>query len=173
MSLNYCFKKASRIMRRLSPGSREVRDALCRQIQDAERDLNAAAALRLKGCLEDCRGLCCRNLRLEAIFGVPDFVYLLTLEPALHVKIAECIRDEDPLFTSNCLFLERGVGPCLFPPNARPEVCITSFCRGDDALKAEIRRVKKCFWKLGFFLTAPKLSIFHRLLAKTGSGPPD
>jgi uncharacterized protein YcgL (UPF0745 family) len=167
MSLTYCFKKASHIMQRFSPGSRDVRDALCRQIQEAETELNAAAALRLKGCLEGCRGLCCRNLQLEAVFGVPDFVYILAMEPALESKIGECLRHEDPLFSSKCIFLQDGVGPCLFPPDVRPEVCITSFCGEDAVLKAEIRQVKKAFWKLGFFLSAPKVPILHRLLAKT------
>jgi hypothetical protein len=168
MSLNYCFKRATRIMRRFPPGSRDVRYALCRQIQDAQRELNAAAAVRLKSCLETCRGLCCRNLQLETVFGVADFVYLLTLEPALHEKVAECLRHEDPLFTSNCPFLERGIGPCLFPPDVRPEVCITSFCRDDAALSAEIRRVKIRFWKLGVLLRFRKVPRIQRMLVKIG-----
>jgi hypothetical protein len=105
---------------------------------------------------------------LDAVFGIPDFVYILASTPALGAKIEECIRHEDPLFTSNCLFLERGVGPCIFPPDLRPEVCITSFCRGDDAIKAEIRRVKIDFWKLGVFLHFRKAPLVHRLLVKTG-----
>jgi hypothetical protein len=141
---------------------------LCRQIQDAERKLNAAAALRLKGCLEDCRGLCCRNLQLDAVFGISDFVYILALEPLLDARIGESIRREDPLFTSNCLFLEQEVGPCIFPPDVRPEVCITSFCRGDDALKSDIRQVKRGFWKLGLLLGFRRFALLHRLLAKTG-----
>jgi hypothetical protein len=130
--------------------------------------LNTAAALRLKGCLRDCQGLCCRNLQLDAVFGIPDFVYVLTLEPALAATIEEGIRHEDPLFTSNCLFLERGVGPCLFPSDVRPEVCITSFCRGDEALKPEIRKVKMGFWKLGVFLRFRRVPFVQRLLVKTG-----
>ena len=55
-----------------------------------------------------------------------------------------------------------------FPPDLRPEVCITSFCRGDDAIKAEIRRVKTDFWKLGVFLHFRKVPLVHRLLVKTG-----
>lgn len=166
MSLIYCFRKATRILHQLPSGSREVPDALCRQIQDAERKLNAAAALRLQGCLENCRGLCCRNLHLEAVFGIADFVYILTLEPAMAAGISECLRREEPIFTSNCPFLEGGVGPCIFPPDVRPEVCITSFCRGDGALGAEIRRVKTAFWKLGLLLHFRRVPFIHRLLAK-------
>ena len=168
MSLRYCYKKAARILQRLPPRSRDALAVLCRQVQDAERQLNAAASLRLKGCLEDCQGLCCRNLQLDAVFGAPDFVYLLAMASSLEAKIAECLRHEEPFFTSNCLFLERGVGPCLFPPDVRPEVCITSFCRGDELLKPQIRRVKKCFWKIGFFLWARRLPGVRRLLLKTG-----
>jgi hypothetical protein len=139
---------------------------LCRQVQDAERRLNSAAAVRLQGCLRECQGLCCRNLELEAVFGIPDFVYILGLEPSLHSAIADCLRAESSIFTSNCPFLEHGVGPCIFPADLRPEVCITSFCRGDGALGKEIRRVKTGFWKLGLLLHFRRLPFIHRLLAK-------
>ncbi len=168
MSLTYCSKRAAGILRRLPAGSRGALALLCRSINDAERKLNAAAALRLKGCLEDCRGLCCRNLQLDAVFGIPDFVYLLTVMPDLETEITECLRSEEPIFTSNCPFLQRSVGPCLFPRDVRPEVCITSFCRGDEALKTEIRRVKICFWKLGVFLHFKKLPLIYSLLARIG-----
>ncbi len=168
MSLAYCSKRAAGILRQLPTDRRGALAALCRHINDAERKLNAAAALRLKGCLEDCRGLCCRNLQLDTVFGIPDFVYLLAVMPSLEAEITECLRIEEPLFTSNCPFLQRGVGPCLFPPDVRPEVCITSFCRGDETLKTEIRRVKIRFWKLGIFLYFNKLPLIHSLLAKTG-----
>jgi hypothetical protein len=168
MSLTYCCRKAARILSRLDPGRRDVLEVLCRQIQTAERRLNAAAAQRLKGCLEECRGLCCRNLQLDAVFGVPDFVYLLAAEPALEAAITRCLRHENPFFTSNCPFLENGAGPCIFPPDVRPEVCITSFCRGDEALRREIRQVKTCFWKLGVLVNIGRVPFVHRLLARDG-----
>jgi hypothetical protein len=141
---------------------------LCLRIQGAERKLNAAAALRLEGCLKDCRGLCCRNLQLDAVFGIPDFVYILALTPAWAAKIEECLRHEDLFFTSDCPFLDRGVGPCIFQPDLRPEVCITSFCHGDDAVRAEIRRVKIDFWRLGVLLHFRKIPLVHRLIVKSG-----
>lgn len=168
MSLTHHFSKATRILHRFPSDRREVLEAVCRQIQDAERSLNMSAALRLKGCLEECQGRCCRNLDLEAVFGLPDFVYILALEPAMAAGMTECLRHEDPLFTSNCPFLEGGAGPCIFPPDVRPEVCVTSFCRGDAALRAEIGRVKKNFWKLGAFLTFRRVPFIHRMLAKSG-----
>jgi hypothetical protein len=168
MSLGYSFRKAGDILHRLPPDSREVLFTLCRKIQDAERSLNAAAALRLQGCLANCQGLCCRNLDLGAVFGIPDFVYLLTLAPTMASGMTDCLRQEEPLFTSNCLFLHDGVGPCIFPPDVRPEVCITTFCRGDEALKPQIRQVKKCFWKLGFFLWSRRIPGFPWMLLKSG-----
>jgi hypothetical protein len=168
MSLRYSYHQAAKIVRQWPFENRPSLARLCGRIQDAERELNTAAALRLKGCLEGCRGLCCRNLQLDAVFGVPDFVYVLTLEPSLEATIEECTRHEDPLFTSNCLFLENGIGPCLFPPDVRPEVCITSFCRGDEALKPEIRRVKTGFWKLGVLLCFRRVPLVQRLLLKIG-----
>lgn len=166
MSLRYLYGHAAEDLRRWPSGSRPLLARLCRQIQDAERRLNSAAAVRLQGCLRECQGLCCRNLELEAVFGIPDFVYILGLEPFLHSAIADCLLAESSIFTSNCPFLEHGVGPCIFPPDLRPEVCITSFCRGDGALGAEIRRVKTGFWKLGLLLHFRRLPFIHRLLAK-------
>jgi hypothetical protein len=168
MSLRHSYRQAEKIVRHWPAETRPLLSHLCRRIQNAERKLNVAATQRLEGCLADCRGLCCRNLHLEAVFGIPDFVYILSLAPALDTTIAECLRHEAPLFTSNCLFLERGVGPCLFPPDVRPEVCITSFCRGDEGLKPEIRRVKLGFWKLGLFLHLRRVPGVQRLLVKTG-----
>jgi hypothetical protein len=166
MSLGYLFSYAAEAVRQWPAESRPLLDRLCRQIQDAERRLNTAAAARLYGCLKECRGLCCRNLDLEAVFGAPDFVYIRVAGPTLDAAIAECLRRESPIFTSNCPFLEHDTGPCIFPSDVRPEVCITSFCRGDDALRAEIGRVKTCFWKLGFLLHVRKLPFVHRLIAK-------
>jgi hypothetical protein len=167
MSLRYSHHQAAKIVRQWPSESLPLLTRLCCRIRDAEKNLNAASALRLKGCLEDCRGLCCRNLHLDAVFGVPDFTYILTLEPALDSTIERCLRHEIPLFSSNCPFLENGAGPCIFPPEVRPEVCITSFCRGDEDMRPEIRRVKMGFWKLGVFLRFRRVPLVQRLLMKT------
>jgi hypothetical protein len=168
MSLRHSYQQAAKILRRWPSASRPPLVHLCGQIQDSERELNAAAALRLAGCLEDCRGMCCRNLQLEAVFGIPDFVYILALEPLLDAGIGKRLRGKDSLYTSNCPFLEGGVGPCIFPPDVRPEVCITSFCRGDEPLKAEIRRIKIGFWKLGVLVGFRRIPLLHRLLVRAG-----
>lgn len=165
MSLRHLYGCAAEALRRWPSRSRPLLARLCRQIQDAERRLNAAAAIRLQGCLKECQGLCCRNLDLDAIFGVPDFVYILATDSSLDPFIAASLKHENPFFTMNCPFLEHGVGPCIFPPDVRPEVCITSFCRGDATLKPDIRRVKICFWKLGVLVQVRRLPYVHRLLA--------
>ena len=165
MSLSYLHGCAAEAVIRWPSGSRPLLANLCRQIQDAERSLNSAAAIRLQGCLEACQGLCCRNLDLESVFGVADFAYILAMEPSLDFRIVACLQHERPIFTSNCPFLENGTGPCIFPPDLRPEVCITSFCHGDGDLKTEIRRVKACFWKLGVFLHFKRVPFISRLLA--------
>jgi hypothetical protein len=103
-----------------------------------------------------------------AVFGIPDFVYILALEPLLEAGIGKRLRGKDSLYTSNCPFLEGGVGPCIFPPDVRPEVCITSFCRGDEPLKAEIRRIKIGFWKLGVLVGFRRIPLLHRLLVRAG-----
>jgi hypothetical protein len=168
MSLRHSYRQAEKILRHWPAETRPLLTHLCRRIQDAEQRLNVAAAQRLTGCLRDCRGLCCRNLHLDAVFGVPDFVYILGLAPALGSTIDGCLRHEYPLFTANCPFLERGVGPCLFPPDLRPEVCITSFCRGDEGLKPEIRRIKLGFWRLGFLTHFRRVPRVQRLLVRIG-----
>jgi hypothetical protein len=164
MSLGYLYSCSAEAVRQWPSDSRPLLDRLCRQIQEGERTLNEAAAGRLHGCLKECRGLCCRNLDLEAVFGVPDFVYMRIAGPTLDAAVAECLRREIPIFTSNCPFLENGLGPCIFPPDVRPEVCITSFCGGDDGLGAAIRTVKTGFWKLGVALRTRRVPLIHRLL---------
>jgi len=87
MSLNYCFKKATHSMHRLPPDSREVLDALCRQIQAAERNLNAAAALRLQAAWRIARALL-PQLASGSGFRDSGFVYILTLEPKMAAGMA-------------------------------------------------------------------------------------
>jgi hypothetical protein len=164
MSLGYLYSFAAATVRQWPADSRPLLNRLCRQIQNAERKLNEAAAARLQGCLRECQGLCCRNLDLEAVFGVPDFVYIRVADSMLDAAITQCLRRERPIFTSNCPFLEHGVGPCIFPPDVRPEVCITSFCRCDSTLTAAIRTVKTGYWKLGVALRTRRVPLIHRLL---------
>ena len=149
MSLGHAFHAADRLIRGLEPGLRPDLDACCREIRRAEERLNAAAADALARCAGGCRGICCRNLQLDAVIAREDFVYLLASQPALRGRMAECLGREEPLFTSDCVFLENGTGPCIFPPHLRPQVCITSFCRSEPSLTAECAAVRRAFRRLG------------------------
>ncbi len=89
-------------------------------------------------CIQRCGGICRRNLQLDLVIGHWDFVFMLASNPALKEKIEECLEKEAPFFTSDCIFLENGVGPCVFPPDARPEVCLVTFCDDTSPVKREI-----------------------------------
>ncbi len=130
----------------------------------AEERLNAAAETALTRCLGACRGICCRNLQLDSVIATEDFVYILAAQPALHDRMADCLSREDPLFTADCIFLEAGTGPCIFPPHLRPEVCITSFCRSEPALEAECAEVRRAFRRLGRLVRRRRvLPVWRRL----------
>lgn len=125
---------------------------VCLEIREAERSLNRAAGSFLTRCQERCHGLCCRNVYLNEIIGREDWVFLLTLAPELGPEIERRLARLDPIFTADCIFLRKGKGPCLFPEDLRPEVCITSFCMNTPALSADIRSVKWGFVRLAWSL---------------------
>jgi HPt (histidine-containing phosphotransfer) domain-containing protein len=52
MSLRHSYRQTANIVRQWPSESRPLLAHLCSRIQDAERKLNTAAALRLKGCLK-------------------------------------------------------------------------------------------------------------------------
>lgn len=141
-------------------------DGLCDRIQAAEGDLRGSAADALEKCHTACQGICCRNINLNAVLDYPDFVYILNKMPELAERIAACIEDEPALYSADCIFLENGTGPCMFPGTIMPEVCITSFCSYDTPAKKEIRRLKWCFFHLDCFLRTLKLRVFLRNFGK-------
>ena len=145
MSLNYSYRRAAALIDRMKTAERMRLEHLCRRIQEAEEMLNAAAAELLQNCGDLCQGICCRNLHMDAVIDLADFVYILAQDATLRDTISRCLQHEEAFYTSNCPFLEGGVGPCVFPGHLRPEVCITSFCRGDASIRTEIGCVRKCF----------------------------
>ena len=152
MGLGYQFKRARETLHRLSQTDRDALGKICLEIQRAEEDLQAAAAHALTYCQTACLGICCRNVDLDAVIGFPDFVYILTMAPDLADKTAACLKHEPALYVSDCIFLENGTGPCIFPGNVMPEVCITTFCSNETPAKREIRRLKWKFCRLNWFL---------------------
>lgn len=157
MGLTYKFRRAQRIIAGLPPADRRRLEGIAAEVQAAEEDLLRRAAVPMAQCLGACRGLCCRNVDLDAIIATDDFIYLLARAPHLEGPIASCLAAETPLFTADCPFLADGVGPCTFPEGLRPEVCLTTFCGDTAHIRREIRRLKRAFWKLAWFVRLRRL----------------
>ena len=157
MGLGYQFKKARKTISGLAFEDRCSLERICADIQRTEEDLREAAADALKNCQTACRGICCRNVDLDAVLGFADFVYILTLAPDLAGKTAACLENEPALYVSDCIFLENGIGPCIFPGTVMPEVCITTFCGDNTPAKREIRLLKWQFFRLTWFLNTLKM----------------
>lgn len=167
MGLKYLFVKAEGIINTLGSKDLQSLGGICKEIQEAEDKLLQNAEENMKKCIATCEGLCCRNIELDAIIGLSDFIYLLTAGSSLRDKILQCLEKENPLFTSDCIFLENGQGPCIFPPNSRPETCIVTFCSDETAIKKEIRLVKLKFMKLGWFILLRKPRVLTRYFLNT------
>ncbi|MBI9085268.1 MAG: hypothetical protein JEZ11_16855 [Desulfobacterales bacterium] len=151
MSVASEFKIAEKTLRSLNPEDRKRLKEICAQIQTAEKTLWHRAQPLLERCMAGCEGLCCRNINLEDIIGMEDFLYVLTVRPDLRDQIVRCLAHES-IFSADCFFLEGGIGPCLFPADARPKVCIMTFCFDDTPVKKEIRQVGAEFNRLGRFV---------------------
>jgi hypothetical protein len=164
MSLRYKFKKADTVLRHLDPHEKANLQAICARIQAAEEELLVAAEAKIVTCIQGCEGLCCRNARIDDIIGLMDCVYILTVAPGLRERIDACLGNESPIYSADCIFLENGRGPCIFPFNARPEVCITTFCGRTASINAEIGRLKRKFMKLGWFVASRKPRAWARRL---------
>lgn len=152
MSLKYKYKKASRIVERLSPEDLMSVRKIVGEIQDAQDALLQKAEGNFNRCVEVCKGLCCQNIQPDQIISLWDFVFILVTDQKVGDRVKNCIEKENRLFTSDCIFLVDGKGPCLFAFNARPEVCITTFCTSVVPVKKEIRKVKSKFVKLYLFI---------------------
>ena len=167
MGLGYQFNKARESLRNLSPADRDTLTRLCHGIRQAEEDLREAAAEALENCQAKCQGICCRNVDLDAVLGLPDFVYILNMAPHLEEKTAACLKNESALYVSDCIFLENGVGPCIFPNTVMPEVCLTTFCGDETPARGEIKRLKWRFFRLSLFLNTLGLRKVFRSLFGT------
>ncbi len=67
MGLRYHFNKARKTLNHLAPEERPVLEEICQDIQQAEKDLLRAAESALTKCRSACRGICCRNVDLDAV----------------------------------------------------------------------------------------------------------
>jgi len=165
MGLKYKFKKAQEIIERSGNKDLIAIKEICEKIQRAQNKLLEEGKDVLKYCQDRCQGLCCRNICPDDIITLADFVYILAMESSLREEISECLKKET-LFSSSCIFLKSGEGPCIFPSDLRPEKCITSFCGGDTTIRKEINMVGSKFSKLIRFILLRKPRAFKDFLLK-------
>ncbi len=151
MSLAYKYRKAQAIMNGLNTEELSALKVICEKIQQAEKQLKGEAKDAFTYCYTRCQGLCCRNIQPDAILTLHDFVYALTLDPSLKEGIVQCLKNES-LYTSDCLFLADGEGPCLFSPYLMPETCVNSFCSDHPGVNREVRHVRSQFRQLARFI---------------------
>lgn len=163
MSLKYKFGKARKVLGKLEPKDWMQLKKICDELRMAEADLQKSAKPLLEICNHRCEGLCCRNIYPDSLIGLWDMIYILATDRTIAGKISEAIQQEKPLFPSDCIFLENGVGPCIFQSDVRPEICITSFCFSETPLGKEISRVKWMFFKLRWYFRLRKFGVFNRL----------
>ena len=173
MGISADFAAAERILARLGPDDKVRLGLICDAIQSSEAELLAKAGPAMARCIHACQGLCCRNIQLEAIIGVWDLVYILTVAGEYRDRMAAGLEKEIPFYAADCVFLADGKGPCMLPATARAEVCLTTFCSRTEEIDREVRRVKRKFYKLGWFLFTrrPRL-VLDRLRRGSGTLPP-
>ncbi len=164
MLLQKKFQKAVTIIDQLTPEEIERLRRICRDIQAAEEQLLTAAAELIRRCVDACEGLCCRNLRIEQVIDLYDLIFILTAADTMKPQIQRRLEQLSPFFSADCVFLKDDAGPCIFPFNTRPEVCITSFCGREDRIGPEIRLVARRFAALQRFLLFRKPRRLQRRL---------
>ena len=174
MGIKADFQEAERVMARLRPDEKARLRRICMEIQEAQVALLAHSGPAMERCIKICQGLCCRNIQLNAVIGVWDLVYILTVAGEYRDRMAACLENEIPFYAADCIFLEKGTGPCILPSTARAEVCLTTFCSRVEDIQKEIGRVKRKFYKLGWFLYTRKprliLDGLRRMLGVKASG---
>lgn len=171
MQLQKKFQKAVEIIGKLTPDERRRLKKICRDIQAAEEQLLAAATDLIRRCTESCEGLCCRNLRIDNIIDLYDFIFILTAAGHMKPRIQKRVGHQSRFFSADCVFLKNGEGPCIFPFNTRPEVCITSFCGREDQISAQIRQVERRFAALHRFLLFRKPRLLKNRLRRWVAPP--
>lgn len=163
MGLTYGLKAARKKIDALDAHDRQALTAICLGIRDAQAALTEKAAPLLAHCSNSCHGLCCRNILAADIITEWDLLYILCMAPQIENATAVCLAKEG-FFPSDCIFLENGIGPCLFPDNLRPERCIISFCRVEPTVDKEIDRVMAGFSRMiRFFRFRPFRRLSKRL----------
>jgi hypothetical protein len=166
MSLSYKFLKAEQLVAGLTGGEAPAFRRLCHDIRQAQADLVRRGQGLMAYCREGCGGLCCRNVIPDDLITQLDVVFAVGAEAVAAGPLADCLRRET-IFTADCIFLTDGVGPCLFPGDARPERCLITFCGRVWPIRNEIRRVRSGFNALSRFLMFRAPKSFFRILKGT------
>ncbi len=159
MGIRYKIHKADAVLQRLSKEERNRVDLICAGIRKEQFRLQQDGRLLFERCVSGCEGLCCRNVVVDELITLRDMIFILgasSLAPDDLLPLAE----KEPLFTADCMFLENGVGPCIFPDGLRPEKCVLSFCGDDRPIARNIRAVHRGFVRLHWFLLARKPVLF-------------
>ena len=169
MSLAYKFRRAERILQQMNTADRNATLRICNEIREAQAALLAVAEKQMKRCIDRCEGICCRNIELDPIISHWDLVFILALAPQIRSRAHDCLQKEDPLYRTDCVFLDGGKGPCVFPTALRPEVCVTTFCENDRPIRREIQRVKRRFAQLCRFVHWSRIRTHVRPLTRAAA----
>lgn len=170
MELGNKFKRAEKIISKLNPEEQEILEKICKEIRRAEDELikEAEDTEIMSRCIKVCKGLCCRNIQPD-LFSLWDFIFISATEKSMANKISKCLEKEKSIFSCDCIFLENGQGPCIFPHSSKPEMCVTTFCGDDTPIKKEINLVKSKFIKLCWFIMLRKPRALKRFFVRNFS----
>ena len=160
------FHKAEDILSKLDYSELLGLKKTCSQIQAAQRAILERGVSYMNHCAVVCRGLCCRNMKVMEIISLYDFILLLVMAPEFKYKIAKQVRLARVLHTADCVFLENGRGPCLFPVDLKPERCIASFCFETQLIRRDLIRLRTSFNRLIFSLRWYRWRRFGLVLLK-------
>ncbi len=171
MGTRYGFKRAVRITQNLSPTDKTLVKEMCRAIQKSQKALLYAAQDIMFKSIQKCRGLCCKNLDIDSIFSLWDFIYILTLEPGMKDEIQERLDTHTSLYLSPCPFLRDNEGPCIFPDTVKAQICVTTFCSDDQTIRPFIKTVNLNFYKLCWLVQYLRLKRTIQKMVQIFSGP--
>ncbi len=142
------YNQAAALLAGLDACRRRKLEAACRRIQKVQQEILRQGAVYLEHCGRVCKGLCCRNLNVAEIVSFYDFVLVLVSCPSLADLIAQRARAARKSHSADCVFLKDGRGPCLFPPDLKPERCVTSFCFHTGKIRRELSWLRRSFTRL-------------------------
>ncbi len=142
------FRRAAAFLEGLDASQRARVDSACLRIKKAQQAILLRGAAYLEHCGRVCRGLCCRNLKVDEIVSLYDFILVLASAPLSADLIAERARAAKGLQNADCVFLKDGSGPCLFPEDLKPERCIASFCFSTGLIRRELSCLRRSFTRL-------------------------